>query len=505
MNAIVSTAPVSAIRPIRVLLVDLNNFSLHPTMAIGYLAAVLRREGFEVAVFSPLAHGIAGVVREPPETLYQDLGRRFSFALAQMPGAIAAKLRSTVTRGRALAGARRFPQIVQAFGSSDPAAFDAVLVSAYLMYHAVCFDIGRVCAALGVPMLIGGSYFAEPQVARQWLAIPGLRALIGGEVELEIPRIVAAAVSGEDLAQFEGVTLPDGRGGARRPLLELDAVPFPDYSDFPWHRYPHRIVPMLAGRGCGWGACTFCSDVISSTGRTYRSRSAQNVLDEIEHQARRHDTALFAFADLKLNSDLGVWDALLSQLPQRVTRPRWIGSVHVGSAQPNGLDLDSLRRARAAGMVRLTTGLESGSQRVLDGWAKGTDLATTSRFLRDAHTAGISVRVTMIHGAPHESAEDVEASADFVNRHMNLIDRVTLNRFQIMLGSTFQRRYVENPARVPNLIVTDHEPQAEHLGHEITSTHSRRYLTASQRLLHAVHKVNRKPLPQSAAEFSGVM
>ena len=32
--------------PIRALIVDLNNFSRYPTMAVGYLAAALRREIF---------------------------------------------------------------------------------------------------------------------------------------------------------------------------------------------------------------------------------------------------------------------------------------------------------------------------------------------------------------------------------------------------------------------------------------------------------------------------
>src|SRR5687767_6270252 len=48
----------------RILLVDLNNFSRYPTIAIGYLAAILRNSGFAVDVFSPLQVGVTGVPRE---------------------------------------------------------------------------------------------------------------------------------------------------------------------------------------------------------------------------------------------------------------------------------------------------------------------------------------------------------------------------------------------------------------------------------------------------------
>jgi anaerobic magnesium-protoporphyrin IX monomethyl ester cyclase len=153
-------------------------------------------------------------------------------------------------------------------------------------------------------------------------------------------------------------------------------LPFPDYSDFPWSRYPNRIVPLITGRGCGWGACTFCSDVTSTVGRSFRSRSAANVLAEIAEQSKRYATRLFAFTDLKMNSNLDVWDALLERFAHCAPGAQWIGAVHVGTRQPNGLGPEELKAARAAGMVRLTTGLESGSQRVLDRMARARTSAS---------------------------------------------------------------------------------------------------------------------------------
>ncbi len=49
----------------RVLLVDLNNFARYPSIAIGYLTAILRAGGYDVELLAPLATGVGGVPREP--------------------------------------------------------------------------------------------------------------------------------------------------------------------------------------------------------------------------------------------------------------------------------------------------------------------------------------------------------------------------------------------------------------------------------------------------------
>jgi len=496
---------VSAYLDLSVLVVDLNNFARYPTIAIGYMKSILTQQGCEVTVLSPLAHGIPGISREPHETPALNIARKVNYALHQIPGRLADSVRRNTGRMRAHRATRHFPTLGDIFKGTDPGNYDAVLVSAYLMYHPVCIEIGEQCKAAGVPLIIGGSYFAEEEVAKSWIDIPGLHALIGGEVELELADILRAAVDGGDLASFDGVWLPDGSGRQRAPLKELDEVPFPDYSDFPWDRYPNKIIPVITGRGCGWGACTFCSDITSTAGRTYRSRSPSNVLAELGAQSERHGTSLFAFTDLKLNSDLSVWNAILQDLPKHVIDPQWIASVHVGKDQPNGLDLERLKKAKAAGAVRLTTGLESGSQRVLDAFAKGADLEVTSRFLHDAKEAGISIRITMIHGSPGETEEDVNASAEFLRSHGHLIDRVLMNRFQLMLGPTIMRRWDENADRFPSVIVTDRNPLMATADHRNTNAHRVSYFRATQRMLQQVHEINKKPLPDAALAFEGVM
>jgi radical SAM superfamily enzyme YgiQ (UPF0313 family) len=490
---------------LRVLIVDLNNFARYPTIAVGYLASVLRGADMDVHVYSPLAHGVPGIEREPAETTARDLARRFNYLMAGRQERATQTFKLALDRGRKLWATRKHDRIVEGFEQADPGAFDVVLISAYLMYYDTCVQIGERCAELGVPLVIGGSYFAADEVAAAWLQVPGLSALIAGEVELELPDLISTAASRGDLSRFAGVWLPSGVGGARPPLQELDQVPFPDYRDFPWERYPNRIIPMITGRGCGWGVCAFCSDVTSTAGRTYRSRSPQNVLDEIELQSSRHKTSLFVFTDLKLNSNLDVWNGLIGDIQRRAPGASWIGAVHVGAKKPNGLDRATLSAAARAGLTRVTTGLESGSQHVLDEMKKGTELGVTSEFLHDAASVGISVRVTMIHGFPGERTPDVEKTAEFLEQHQRVIDRVSLNRFQVMIGPSFLRRFDAEPRRYPGVEKVKRQPRLAIASHEYTPAQDLGYVRATQRMLSAVHRINRKPLLGAAAQFEGVM
>jgi anaerobic magnesium-protoporphyrin IX monomethyl ester cyclase len=494
----------------RVLLVDLNNFSRYPTISIGYLAAILRAGGVEVEVFSPLQVGVTGVPREGRARPWGSIDQRLRYWSAHSRSRV---VRATRERLAALAGPKMLTHqrelVEQTIAAIERKRRDVVLISTYLMYRDACAEIATACEERKIPVLIGGPYFSQAQVRHEWVNLRGIAGIVGGEVEPQLPQIVRDVAAGAQLENYDGIFSANGvfggRGRMAAPLKELDALPFADYSDFPWERYPNRIIPIITGRGCGWGACTFCSDVTSTVGRTFRSRSPENVLAEIEHQARKHSARQFVFTDLKLNSNLAMWQALLENFQRIVPGGEWIAAVHVGANEPNGLTRDELRQARAAGMVRLTTGLESGSQRVLDSMAKGTDLAVTSKFLHDAAEAGISVRVTMITGYPGEVATDVEQTAEFLERHHDCIERVMLNRFAIMTGTHFERTLEREPARFPGVREVRAQHREAHVAHAYAPAGEREYRRAMRRVLAAAHRVNRKELLASARPFEGVM
>ncbi|NHA15350.1 radical SAM protein [Thioalkalivibrio sp. XN279] len=493
----------------RVLVADLNNSARYPTHSVGYFVAVLRGAGWDVDVFSPFLTGVSGVVREQPASPWSLLAARLGYRCAVSPRPWAKRIRAGVASLLAPQLARATRRVARLFEErlDQEPRVDAVLVSTYLMYLPLCQAMAAACRGRGIPLLLGSAGFTQPNVALEWLAINGVTALAAGELETEVPAILEAMLLGDDLAKFQGLWLR-GEGGPRDgiapPRRDLDGVPFPDFSDFPWDRYPNRIIPVITGRGCGWGVCTFCSDIVTAAGRTYRSRSPESVLEGLRVQSERYGTKLFAFTDLKLNSNLELWHALIERFQAVVPGARWIGAVHIDAQGANGLSGEALRAARA-GMVRLTTGLESGSQRLLDAMKKGTDLEVTSARLRDARDAGISVRTTMIIGYPGETPKDLETTRDFLRVHRDCIDRINLNRFQIMTGTVFHRQWMKRPQAFPGVADVRPNHRMAQMEHRLLAAASRKYLRAVDSVLSEVHAINRRPILEVARDFEGVM
>lgn len=352
-------------------------------------------------------------------------------------------------------------------------------------------------------------------VSEAWREITGITAIVGAESDLSIAPLVEAVCGGDDLTQFPGVTLPDGRRSLiAPPLRNLDEAPIPDFSDFPWERYPFRIVPLMTGRGCQWNRCVFCSDIVSVNGRTFRTRSLQSVLLEMEEQARRHQTKNFLFLDLKLNSYPDLFRGIASELHRYVHGAEWVGTVHVDLRKDNGLSRRDLYAAVAGGMRRISFGLESGSQRLLDLMDKGSSVEANSEFIRNAYDAGLSVRCTMFKGFPGETAEDMELTAAFLEAHKPYLDRVRFNEFSLLEDTPIYDAMVRKSAETPDegspsqagklkiLKLAHRKAKAEYYNEE---TSSRAYRRAKRRALAAVFEINRREIRSAARQFDGLM
>jgi radical SAM superfamily enzyme YgiQ (UPF0313 family) len=487
---------------VRAVLVDLNNFATFPTLAVGILVAALRKAGIDVEVVCPLAFGVPATEREHRETILDHCARRIH--LSTWPAITWARDMARASRTWWLE--RPHPRTLRVVARALDSGPDVVLLSAYLQHYRSVTEIGRMAAARGVPMLLGGPMFNLIETSEAWRAVPGLVAIVGGEVDLVLPNLVAAVCRGGDLLAFEGVLLPDGRRSrTSSPLRDLDAVPVPDFTDFPWDRYRFRVIPTMAGRGCQWARCTFCSDVQSASGRTFRTRGIDSVLAELGEQSCRHGTRNFIFLDLKLNSSPALLRGLAEHVQRVVPGAEWIGTVHVDQRRDNGLSRQELNALVRSGMRRVSFGLESGSQRVLDLLDKGCTVENNAAFIHDAHEAGLSVRCTMFTGYPGETASDLDATADFLRRHGKLIDRVRFNDFSIHEQTPVYDTLRSNSARFPQIRVKALQRRRAAVSFKNTEVAAREYRRARGRALAQVYAINRRPLRVGARAFDGLM
>jgi radical SAM superfamily enzyme YgiQ (UPF0313 family) len=104
-------------------------------------------------------------------------------------------------------------------------------------------------------------------------------------------------------------SLPLAGVGEKRFVPSVDALPFPDWSKFPREAYAYfpllkkkPFLPVLSSRGCPYG-CSFCPYPVAQ-GAPFRGRSAQNVVDELQHLVEQYGVQSVLFRDPTFTLDL---------------------------------------------------------------------------------------------------------------------------------------------------------------------------------------------------------
>lgn len=484
----------------RALFVDLNNSARFPALAIGYLVAILRRAEFEVEVLSPLSEGVPGFSRDLPETWREQVLRRIYFSTHPLMALLHDTLRRVYKAKAAAPHPRLVAGLHEAINRSRP---DVILISAYLDHRLSVEAVGKVAASAGIPVLLGGPVFNHPKIAAAWNGIPGVRRIFGGEADEQIAHICDDLIATGD-SDRAGV-FDEGRTLVAPRLASLDDLPKPDFSDFPWDLYPSRVMTVMTGRGCEWGRCTFCSDVVTANGRGFRTRRVDDVFEELQMLSGLYGTRNTFFLDIKLNSDLIMWRGLLERYQSVLPGGKWIGTVHVAARGDNGLDREHLMAAKAAGMCRISFGLESGSDRLNRKMGKGTTIERNIQFLEDAQAANLSVRTSMMLGYPGETVDDVELTVTFLRQYQGLLDRVRMSRFKVIPGTRFERLHDRFPDRYRDMENFEWRYGEGRADYSYRPATGRGYRRAKAKVLRLVHEINRKPLLEDAAIFNGLM
>lgn len=248
--------------------------------------------------------------------------------------------------------------------------------------------------------------------------------VIFGEGELALRQIAESIKRSGKIKAVSGCIIKKGdeiiNCGPAEVIDNLDALPFPDYQEFPLDLYPNNKQLFISfNRGCP-RKCAYCS--VPGTIPLYRFRSAGSIHKEIKFQMEKHPgVSKFIVASPALNSNL----KQLSQLCDLIINDRieinWGGNAIIRA----DMDIDLLRKMKEAGCSNLAFGLESGSQNVLDKMGKSFRIEDAERLLCDTHEIGIkSITVNFIIGFPGEEDSDFCKTLKFIERNKDYIDLI---------------------------------------------------------------------------------
>ncbi|HVY33527.1 MAG TPA: hopanoid biosynthesis associated radical SAM protein HpnJ [Caulobacteraceae bacterium] len=194
-----------------------------------------------------------------------------------------------------------------------------------------------------------------------------------------------------------------------RPVLEdMDALPSVidvykrdlRIEDYFIGYLKHPYVSVYTGRGCK-SRCTFCLWPQTIGGHNYRTRSVQNVVDEVA-------AAMKAFPQVKefMFDD----DTFTDDLPRAEKIAEGLGKLGVAwscNAKAN-VPRKTLEKLKAGGLRLLLVGYESGDQQILHNIKKGMRVEVAEQFTQDCHDLGIKIHGTFIAGLPGETRETLQ-------------------------------------------------------------------------------------------------
>lgn len=295
-------------------------------------------------------------------------------------------------------------------------SFDPHLVGITAMtslYHSALEAATLLKAYLGRPVILGGPH-ATMCPERILEESPVIDYVVRGEGEKTILELVEALGGDRDLGSVNGLTYrrrgevvsnPD-----RELIADLDALPFPARHLFDLDRYGLRapdgqpMATILSSRGCPYN-CSYCFKGI--VGRTYRQRSPENIIAELQHIIAEYGIRSFYFIDDLFTIDLRRLQAITEGLIAQRMGIRWqcLGRVDRVSAE-------ILRKMYAAGCRRIHFGIESGNQKVLDRINKGIKLEEVRQAVRWAKAAGIQAKGYFMLGLPGDTEETMQQTID---------------------------------------------------------------------------------------------
>jgi radical SAM superfamily enzyme YgiQ (UPF0313 family) len=346
------------------------NTGILPSMGVGYLAAMLVRNGHDVALVDAPALDLT-----PDETVER--------LLAEKPDLIGI---SCVTV-RAKTG---------------------YALATLLKQHAP-----------DIPIILGGPHATafHRQVLEE---CPAVDYVIPGEAEFALADFVDALSAKRSTSDLPGLIYraADGTIASNPPadeIRDLDTLPWPVRSIYPNEIYkplpnqgrksPSTIV--LSSRGCPWARCAFCYQGGIYACR-YRRRSPEDVVAEVTQLVREQGYREIMFWDenFAINEK---WVAKFCDLLDTAgIRIPWTCEGYVKT-----MTEPMLRRMAASGCYNIFLGLETGNQELLDLVHKGTTLDDARRGVQMARRAGMEIRASFILGLPRETPEMARKTIEF--------------------------------------------------------------------------------------------
>jgi anaerobic magnesium-protoporphyrin IX monomethyl ester cyclase len=358
----------------RILLVVYDNDSyIHWfPQGIAYIAAVLKKEGYDVDIYAQDVH------HYPEEHLTDFLNKNM---------------------------------------------FDIVgvgVIGGYYQYHKLLKISQAINRSKNRPFFILGGHGPSP-APEYFLNKSGADAIIMGEGEISTINLVKAIENKQPLSSIPGIAWKNSNEiviNPAQPLIkDINTIPWPAYELFEMHYYrllrmPHClptdfIMPVLSGRGCTF-RCNFCYRM----DKGFRPRSSENIIEEIRFLAKNYGITYVAFSDELLMSSKARTISLCEDMIKADLKIKWTCNGRLNFATP-----EVLKVMKKAGCTFINYGIEAYDDQILKNMNKVLTTEIIEKGIKATLAEGISPGYNIIWGNIGETVETLNKGVEFLLKY----------------------------------------------------------------------------------------
>ena len=331
--------------------------------------------------------------------------------------------------------------------AAEIVAYQPEVVGLSMVFTARAQEYLELAGALRADGLKGhitaGGHFASfhaEQLIREFAA---LDSVLHGEGEQAMVDLIVGLHRPWEVA---GITCRDPAGrivstDRRRPLDDLDLLPFPSRPESFHRYYDLPIAAILAGRGC-FANCDFCSINAwhrKMGGKRFRQRSVENVAAEMAELYHQRGVRLFNFHDDNFflpqpRRNVERFTALKRQLDRE-----GVGQIGIQvKARPDSVEPETMTALKQIGLYRVFLGIESNSVAGLKALGRGITRRQNHEAVRLLKDMGLHVTFNLLMFEPDCTISDLRDNIRFIGEQAD----VPLNfcRTEVHTGTGLEKR-----------------------------------------------------------------
>lgn len=249
-----------------------------------------------------------------------------------------------------------------------------------------------------------------------------------GEVELSLLELIndlslKKVLTLKQLKKINGIAFLHNNSLVKtkpRELLNPNILPFMSHELIQNEKYKvvSKIIRplgkikwgfILSSRGCPY-KCQFCSPSIRySYGNKYRYQTPKRTVNEIEYLIKKYGVNAISFEDdiFTLSKDRVV--KICQEIIKRNIKVSWTVATRLDCLNQKMINL-----MKKAGCQGVSTGIESGSDRILQIVKKGENIHQIKKGIQMLQNAKIAVTANIIIGHPTETEKDLQLTLDLI-------------------------------------------------------------------------------------------